>query len=259
MPVEKLRQGKAISGTMVRLASSPVVALMARAAGMDFIMLDMEHGAYSYETLWDMAGPSRAAGLDVFVRVPELSKGTVSRALDCGCAGVMVPMTETPEQARAFAAWAKYPPLGGRGLSSNGPHTGCRRWSSVPAGMADANAMTLAIAQIETALAIRNIDAIAATPGIDVLLIGPNDLALSLGKPGDLNSPEQLAAIRAVAEAARRHGKVFGMHAPADYMEKWIPEGLRFVMNGIDMSLLDSAFQNVQKQNQGLIDRMAKP
>lgn len=258
MSVEKLRQGKAISGTMVRLVTSPLVGVMARVAGLDFIMLDAEHGPYSYETMWNMAAPSAAAGLDVFVRVPELSKGTVSRALDCGCAGVMVPMTETPEMARAFAGWAKYPPLGVRGLSSNGPHTGCRRWPNVAAGMAEANRMTLAIAQIETALAIRNIDAIAATPGIDVLLIGPNDLALSLGKPGDLNSPEQVAAIRAVAEAARRHGKVFGMHAPADYMEKWIPEGLRFVMNGIDMTFLDAAFHNVQKQNQALIDRIPK-
>ena len=258
MAVDKLRQGKAISGTMVRLVKSPVVGLMARAAGMDFIMLDAEHGPYSFETLWDIAAPTAAAGVDVFVRVPELSKATVSRALDCGCAGVMVPMTENPEQARAFANWAKYPPLGGRGLSSNGPHTGCRRWPNVVAGMADANRLTLAIAQIETALAIRNIDAIAATPGIDVLLIGPNDLALSLGKPGELNSPEQMTAIRAVAEAARRHGKVFGMHAPADYMEKWIPEGLRFVMNNIDMTMLDAAFQNVQKQNQALIDRIPK-
>lgn len=258
MSVEKLRQGKAISGTMIRLVTSPLVGVMARVAGLDFIMLDAEHGPYSYETMWNMAAPSAAAGLDVFVRVPELSKGTVSRALDCGCAGVMVPMTETPEMARALAGWAKYPPLGVRGLSSNGPHTGCRRWSNVAAGMAEANRTTLAIAQIETALAIRNIDAIAATPGIDVLLIGPNDLALSLGKPGDLNSPEQVAAIRAVAEAARRHGKVFGMHAAGDYMEKWIPEGLRFVMSGIDSVFLDAAFHNVQKQNQALIDRIPK-
>ncbi len=256
MPIDKLREGRAISGTMVRLAKTPVVGLMARAAGMDFIMLDLEHGAYSFETVWDLAGPSRAAGLDVFVRVPELSRGNVSRALDCGCAGVMVPMTETVEQARAFAAWAKYPPIGGRGLSSNGPHTGCRRWSDVAAGMAEANRMTLAIAQIETALAIQNIDAIAATPGIDVLLIGPNDLALSLGNPGDIRSAEQMQAIRRVAEAARRHGKVFGMHAAPEYMEAWIGEGLRFIMNGIDMGMLDAGFQAAQKQNQALMNKI---
>ncbi|MDD3930424.1 MAG: aldolase/citrate lyase family protein, partial [Sphaerochaeta sp.] len=94
MTVKDLKQGKAAVGTMVRMVRNPAIVLVAANAGLDFVMFDMEHGAFSFETIADASSLARAKGIECFVRVPELSKGNVSRALDCGVTGVMVPMVK---------------------------------------------------------------------------------------------------------------------------------------------------------------------
>lgn len=238
MDLEALRNGKPLIGTMLRVVRNPAIANIAREADLDFIMPDMEHGDYSFETLSAIFGAARAVGLGAFVRVPELARGYVSRALDCGASGVMAPMLETVEQAGRLVEWAKFPPVGKRGLSGAGGNTGYACNGSATEMMAKGNAETLAIAQIETRTAIENIDAIAAVDGIDVLLIGPNDLAVSLGCAGDLASPEHGAAIGKVADAAEKHGKIFGMHAGKPLLEKWAGRNLRFVMYSLDINVL---------------------
>jgi 2-keto-3-deoxy-L-rhamnonate aldolase RhmA len=118
--------------------------------------------------------------------------------------------------------------------------------------MPRANGETLTIAQIETATAVDNIDAIAAVPGIDVLLIGPNDLSVSLGHPGKIDTPEELAAIRKVADAAKRAGKIFGMHASAAALAPWVDQGMRFFMNDIDTAILQKALSAVNAETRRL-------
>src|SRR5512136_1884029 len=158
MAVQKLRQGKRVVGTMVRMIQNPAIAAVAHNAGLDFIMLDLEHGAYTMETVGDVFKVGRTLGLGCFVRVPELAKGYVSRSLDCGATGVMVPMLELVDQAHLLVRWAKYPPLGGRGFGGVGSHTNFIGIApdSTPAFMAKANVDTITIAQIETAQAIQN-------------------------------------------------------------------------------------------------------
>ncbi len=160
-----LREGGCAVGTMVRLTRSPAIVPLAGAAGFDFIMLDFEHGDHGLQTLADVAVAGQAAGLAVLVRVPELSRGWVSRCLDAGAAGVMVPMIESAEQARRIVDWSKYPPLGGRGLSSFGPNTGYRATNDVAELMAQANRDVLAIAQIETVPGVEACEQIAAVEG----------------------------------------------------------------------------------------------
>jgi 2-keto-3-deoxy-L-rhamnonate aldolase RhmA len=232
---------------MVRLIRNPGIAWIARQAGLDFIMLDLEHGAGSLETLADTAGTGRGAGLEVFVRVPELSKATVSRALDCGCTGVMVPMIGSVEQAELLAGWCKFAPVGKRGLGSVGTHSNFAavKGGDAPAFMAAANDEVLAIAQIETTEAIGAIEGIAAVPGVDALLIGPNDLAISMGHTGDLLHREVLAAIDKVAAAAESHGKIFGMHGPDVLMERYLDRGLRLIMSKLDINMLLAAMAEV--------------
>ena len=250
----QLTTGKPVFGTMLRILRNPAAMILARHAGLEFVMLDMEHSPYTFETLTDLVIPARAAGLAVLVRVPELARAYVSRALDCGVEGVMVPMLETPEQARRFVDWAKYPPLGSRGLSSTGPHSDFRKPANVIQFMAEANRDTLTIAQIETATAIENIEAIAGTAGIDVLLIGPNDLAVSLGKPGQLECPEEIAAITRVAEAARRHGKVFAMHAGPKMLSRWTSHGMRLFMAATDVDLIATALAALNKDLRAVVE-----
>lgn len=248
MSVEALRGGKRIIGTMIRLVRNPAIARVARNAGLDFIMFDMEHGPYSFESLTDAYTVCRSVGLEGFVRVPELSRGYVSRALDAGATGVMVPMLETAEQARELVAWAKYPPVGKRGFGSFGGNTGFGPAGEVEAFMEASNRNTLTIAQIESAPAIDAIDEIAAVVGIDALLIGPNDLAISLGRAGDLGHSEVLDAIRKVAVAAKEHNKILGMHGPDDLIEQLIPQGLTLAMSAMDAGMLLAGMKSIAER-----------
>ncbi len=250
MAVQKLREGKRVVGTMVRMARNPAMAIVASNAGLDFIMLDLEHGPYAMETVEDVFKVGRLLGLGCFVRVPELAKGYISRSLDCGATGVMVPMLETVEQAQLLVRWAKYPPLGGRGFGNPGSHTHFIgvALEAIPAFMAKANMETLTIAQIETAQAIQNIDAIAAVPGIDTLLIGPNDLSISLGCSGDFLGDAMEKAISKVAAAAKKHGKIFGMHAPDPLTERWLPRGLTLVMSNMDTNVLTAGLKAISQR-----------
>jgi 2-keto-3-deoxy-L-rhamnonate aldolase RhmA len=247
MLAEKLRQGEGVFGVMIRIVRNPAVVAIARGAGLDFLMVDMEHGAHSFETLSDLAVAARAEKVGLLVRVPELARGYVSRALDCGVEGVMVPMISSVEEARRFVGWAKYPPLGERGLASSAGHTGYTSPKNVTDMMQQMNRNTLAIAQMETRSAAENADGIAAVAGIDALLIGPNDLAVSLGKPGQLDCPEETAAIARIARAAAGAGKIFGMHAGADMLKRWTGDGLKLYMNSIDVTVLAAGFKSLRE------------
>lgn len=240
MAVEKLRRGDKAVGTMVRTVGNPAIALIAAQAGLDFIMLDLEHGPLDTEDLENIFKVGRGLNLGCFVRVPELTKGYVSRCLDLGATGVMVPMLESREQAEKLVHYAKYPPLGGRGFGGMGAHTGYRAISpDETVGFMDkANRETITIAQIETASAIENIDSIASVHGLDALLIGPNDLSISMGCPGDLLGEKLHEAISRVAEAAKGHGKIFGMHAPDPLLDRWLPHGLKLIMSSLDTNIL---------------------
>lgn len=248
MSIQEVRDGKVVVGTMIRMVRNSAIVLVAANAGLDFVMFDMEHGAFNFETIADAASLARAKGIECFVRVPELSKGNVSRALDCGVTGVMVPMIRTANDAKLFAGWAKYAPIGERGLGGNGAHTEYHdEGSNSEAFMPSENARVLTIAQIELSEAIDNIDAIAAVDGIDALLIGPADLSNSLGVSGQFNHPKMDAAIQKVADAAKKHGKVFGFHAGDELVRKWIPAGLTLRMSLMDINLLLKGMQAITK------------
>jgi len=250
MNIEEVRQGKKrIIGTMVRMIRDSGVAQVAGHAGLDFIMLDMEHGAYSVETFAEVAKVARSIGIGIFVRVPELSKGYVSGLMDAGAEGVMVPMISTEEEARKLAGWAKFPPQGVRGFGSAAVYNGFGGPDGdVNAFMERQNRNTLAIAQIETKEAVDNIEKIAAVDGIDLLLIGPNDLAISLGVPGDVNGELCRAAISKVRDTAKKHHKMFSIHAGEGVLKHWNPEDMEIVMSELDINVLRNGFAEIAKR-----------
>jgi 4-hydroxy-2-oxoheptanedioate aldolase len=251
MAVEELREGKKIVGTMVRMLRNPAIAQIAKHAGLDFIMFDMEHGPLSIESFSDVAKVARSVGLGIFVRIPELSKGYVSRLMDAGADGIMCPMLSTEEEAKTLVKYARYAPTGSRGFGSNGVFTsfgGVK--TDVPTFMKEQNRATLAIAQIETKEAVENIDKIAAVEGIDVLLIGPNDLAISLGVPGDTMCETTQAAIAKIVAAAKKHNKFFALHAGGALFDKWLPE-MDIVMNDLDINILSNGFAAIAKKVKG--------
>lgn len=247
MPIKKIRDGKAVIGTMLRALRNPAIVPMAANAGLDFLFVDSEHGAYSLNQVADLALAARSHGLGLFVRVPELSRAWVSGVLDSGASGVMVPMIETVEQARLLAGWAKFPPLGERGLSALGPHTNYQMPGDLSGHMAEHNDRTLSIAQIETVRGSEASGAIAAVAGIDALLVGPHDLAVSLGQPGRLDSPEHAAATAKIASAASDHGKIFALHGSVDLIQRWVPYGLKLIVSSIDVSLITTAMSQLSR------------
>lgn len=242
---EKLLSGQKVHGSMVRLQRNPAIPFLAKNAGLDFLLFDCEHGHYNFETLHDMIVAGNAMGFDSFVRVAELSKDWISRMLDAGATGVMVPMTETAEQAKEIVKWAKFPPIGDRGYGSALAHSNYAGGGKHVDVMNTQNNRVVVIAQIETGLAVENVDAIAATEGIDVLLIGPNDLSISLGIPGDLMNPIELEAIAKVAAACKKHGKSFGLHAGPP-MHEHFKNDETFMMLSTDFDILANGFKSIK-------------
>jgi 2-keto-3-deoxy-L-rhamnonate aldolase RhmA len=240
---EKAKAGEMICGTMLRAVRNTSIICLAKNAGMDFVMFDCEHGAYTTETLHDMSMTGMALGMDCFARVPVGTKDYISRFLDCGITGIMVPMVETAEQAKNLVYYSKYIPVGNRGFTA-AANTGYKggKHSDV---MAEANSRVWAIAQIETKLAVDNCEAIAAVEGIDSLLIGPNDLSIDLGIAGDLNNPIEIEAIKKVAAACKKYGKLFTVHSGAAYQEKFKGD-LTYIMQGTDTDFLNEGLKKIK-------------
>ena len=199
-----------LGGVLIQFSDSPAVLYAAKQAGLDFMLYDCEHGIIPYEKLHDLMLCGNALDLPSIVRVPELSRAWVSRILDFGAAGVMVPMMETREQAQKLAEWAKYPPLGRRSYSG-GAHTGYAASGGHSFHMEQDNSHTVTIAQIETARGLENAEEILSAEGIDAVMIGPADLAISLGHPDTVLAEDEIAGIRKVSELSEKYGKGFGI------------------------------------------------
>ena len=242
---ERIMSGQKVYGTMVRLQRNPAIAMIAREAGLDFLLYDCEHGSYTIENLHDLFVTGNAMGFPSFVRVAQLSKDWISRMLDAGAAGIMVPMTETAEQAAEIVRWSKYPPIGERGFGSGLAHMNYTTGRHTDIMQAK-NKEVIAIAQIESRLGVDQAEAIAGTEGIDVLLIGPNDLSISLGIPGDLFNPVELAAMAKVAAACKKHGKAFGIHAGPEIHQMFQADET-FMMLSTDFDVLSAGYREIKK------------
>ena len=240
---EKIKAGQKVYGTMIRMVRNPNLAVLAKKAGLDFILYDGEHCEFGLETLKDAFAVANAMDFAALARVPVTTKDYVSRYLDLGACGIMAPMTETAQNAADLAKWSKFAPIGERGFGlgldnvshMNAPHATM---------MEKANERVVSIAQIETKMAIENADIIAATEGVDALLIGPNDLSISLGIPGDLLNPIEIEAIAHVGAACKRNGKAFGVHAGPALLGKFIKD-LDIVMMDTDIDMIYQGLSNV--------------
>lgn len=232
---------KHLGGLLVQVLDSAPAALMAQAAGFDFLLVDEEHGDIDDSRLSTLMVLGNQIGLPTIVRAPQLARTDVSRALDHGASGVMVPMMETPEQAHQLADWAKYPPLGRRSYSG-GAHTAYGPSGNHASNMARANAGTLAIAQIETVAGVERVEEILAVPGIDAAVIGPCDLAISMGRPDEVGCPEEIALIDRVRDACVAKRKGFGIIGGNALLERYARD-INLMVSAIDVHILRDAFR----------------
>jgi 4-hydroxy-2-oxoheptanedioate aldolase len=195
----------------------PIVAETIGREGFTAVTLDAQHGLWDVSALVAGAAAVRQAGAAPLVRIPVGDFALVSRALDFGAEGIIAPMINTPTEARAFAAAAKYPPIGER---SWGPHraTALAGLTDQAVYLREANDHIVALAMIETRTALRNLEAIVGTPGIDGIFLGPSDLSLALSDGASLDplSPEVERELDRMLAAAQKVGKMTGAycHSP---------------------------------------------
>ena len=236
-----VRRGELVVGTMVVEFGTPGIGRLAAAAGSDFVLLDTEHNAWELETIRSVVSAARGFDTVPLVRVPATEYHLIARTLDVGALGVMVPMVESAAQATAFVRACRYPPAGRRGF---GIFYRDEWQGSLGETIAAVNEEILTIAQIESAAGLDVVEEIAAVEGLDVLLVGPSDLSISLGIPGESSHPDFLAALDRVVAACNAHGPAAGTLATTvDGARAMIDRGYRFIMYGLDILLYQAALQ----------------
>lgn len=237
--------GEPVRGAMIFEFFSPGVAKILVNAGCEFVLFDMEHTGLSLETLRWLFSSCRGLPIAPGLRVPRGEYHFLARALDAGAQCVMVPMVESREQAAAIAEATHYPPVGRRGAAFGFAHDDYEG-GDVGEKMRAADARTLVIAQIETERGLANVDAIAATAGIDVLWIGHFDLSNFLGIPAQFDHPRFVEAVHTVVAAARKHGKGLGyMAGDRASAERWRGYGFNMIAAGTDPVALQAAYANI--------------
>ena len=230
---EKLRGGDFCIGPFLK-AASPEIVEVSGYAGLDFVILDMEHGPLSYEAIEHLVLAAEHVGIAPIVRVEAITESAIMRPLDKGAAGILVPHVDSGAMARDVVRFSHFGPVGERGMDmlSRAAHYGCLPKKEY---MQRANQETLFILQIEGSEGLRNLDAILAVPESDVIFIGPYDLSQSLGMPGEINHPKVIEAIEGIVATVRKSGRHVGIYTDnVEAAKKWIAVGVQFIALSVD-------------------------
>jgi 2-dehydro-3-deoxyglucarate aldolase/4-hydroxy-2-oxoheptanedioate aldolase len=234
----RLGRGDVTFGTFLG-AATPVTAEVCAAAGVDWVLLDLEHGAGGEEQARDVIPAAASYSVPTVVRVESGERIRAGRLLDLGAAGVMFPRIDTSSEAAVCVRHLRYPPAGDRGVATY--NRMCAYGLDAPA-LDRSNADVLGVVQIETRNALDAVEQIAALDGVDVLFVGPRDLSHALDVPGQTQAPVYLAALDRVLAAAKGHGKAAGLlvadGAAAAPMAR---AGWQFIAIGSDTTLLAGA------------------
>jgi 2-keto-3-deoxy-L-rhamnonate aldolase RhmA len=209
-----------------------------RRCGVDWLLLDLEHGAGGEEQVGAVVLAAAAYGVPTVVRVESPARIRLGRVLDLGAAGVMLPRLDSAADVREALRHLRYPPDGDRGVAT---YNRACRFGLDPAALDRANGEVLGVVQIESARAVEQVEEIAALEGVDVLFVGPRDLTHDLGVPGDVRAPSYLAALDRVRAAAQRHGKACGLLVPDGAAAARQEEVWTFLTVGSDSALLAAA------------------
>ena len=235
----KIEQGELALGMGLRQARTVDISQIARACDYDWLFIDMEHNSMGMDTAAQICAGALAVGVTPMIRVPAHEPFHSTRLLDAGAQGIIVPHVDNAEQARSVVDFCRFPPLGHRSIPGSLPQT---YFAALPVKEAVEliNRETLVVVMIETVAGLRNADAIAAVPGIDVLLVGCTDMAAELGITGQLGDPRVREVIATVCAACERHGKVAGVGGVYDeaLMREYITMGARLILSGSDLAFL---------------------
>ena len=251
---DKIHSGRPALGGWMMTGHAAIAEIMA-AEGFDFLVADLEHTPINVETFYHMALAVKGTSCELMARLPACDMVLAKQVLDMGAAGIIVPSVNTPAEAAQAVAIAKFPPDGIRGASLCRATGFGRRFDEY---YGNHNREVLVVAMIEHISAVKQLDAILATPGIDATLIGPYDLSASMGIPGQLNHPDVLAAQQAILAACRRHHVAPGIHVvPVDAAEVTarLSQGFLFVPCGIDTAMVRAGCRTMLQARQGQTEK----
>jgi 4-hydroxy-2-oxoheptanedioate aldolase len=243
---DRLGRNELLLGAFLQLGS-PVAGEIAARCGLDWALIDLEHGSGTEADLVPQLHALGTVGTPAIVRVESLTRLRIGRALDLGAQGIMVPQLNDLDAAREFVRFIRYPPLGVRGVALSARGAGYGAASHADVGRLGES--VTAIVQIETESGLSNASHIASVDGVDVLFVGPSDLSHALGVPGNFEHKTYATALEAIADAARSHGKALGVHIPGpSEFERYYSLGSRFISVGTDASALAAGIREALKQ-----------
>ncbi len=241
---QKLDANELILCLCISQARTVDIPMMAAACGFDAIYVDLEHTATSLETTSMLCAAAVGFGLIPMVRVPSHDHQYMTRVIDTGAMGVIVPHVDTREQAEHIVDTCKFPPIGHRSISGPNPVTRYRPMS-VSENVEYLNQQTILTAMLETPEAIEQADAIASVPGLDMILIGTHDLTAEMGILGQFGHESFARAMETAAAACKKHGVVMGIAGIKDLelIADLVAQGVRFISAGTDAGFFMEAAQ----------------
>ena len=238
---DRLAAGQLSLGVGIRISSHPAVARAMAAAGFDWLFIDLEHGNLGIESASHLSAAALGAGIAPLVRVPPRQNWMASRVLEGGAMGVVMPDVRNAGEAQNLVEVTKFRPLGRRNIG--GPAMQLAYNVLPPQETADFyNQTTLSVAMVETREAVEAVDEITAVEGLDVVMIGGNDLTTSMEIPGQTDNPRVIEAFEALTAACKKHDKFAGMGGVNndEHAKRYVDMGVRFILGGADTGFLAS-------------------
>jgi len=227
-------------GSWIQIGHPAIAEIMA-SAGFDWLAIDLEHSTITLREAEELIRVVDLKGIVPLVRLSSNNAEQIKRVMDAGAHGVIVPMVNSQEQARAAVSAVKYPPMGDRSIGLARAHGYGVRFSTYFDWQQD---HSLVVVQIEHITAVNNLESILAVPGVDAYFVGPYDLSGSLGIPGQFEAPEYLDAIREIRTVSEKLGIPGGIHIVEPdpiQLRNRIEEGYRFIAYGMDTRMLDTS------------------
>jgi 4-hydroxy-2-oxoheptanedioate aldolase len=245
---EKMERGVPVLGTFFELGSATAVECLGL-AGLDFLIIDTEHGPFEVESTMDFVRAAILRGIDPMVRVKDHTRASILKMLDIGATGLIIPCVETVEQVKKIVEYGKFYPLGRRGVAMT--RDGGFGFDEHASGNINeyfriANNETLIIPQCETKGCLDNIEEIASIEGVDGIFIGPYDLSIALGKPAQFSDLEFTAAIDRILKACKDAGKFAFIYGNSvDASKKYFKDGFNGVAFEMDVISLIKAYKSL--------------
>ncbi len=252
---EKIRTGQRVLGVFHELGSATAVEMLGY-GGMDFVVIDAEHGPFGVERVQELIRAANGAQIVPMVRAKDSARNSILKMLDVGAMGLIIPNVQSVSEVRHIVEYGKYFPLGNRGIA---PTSGSKFWTADYAAQglthyfAVSNSETLLLPQCETRQCLESIEEIAAIEGIDGIFVGPYDLSAALDKPGQFDDPAVTQAIERILKACKSAGKLSFIYAGGlDDVAKRYGQGYDAVCHGMDALILKDAVKSIVSSVKGL-------